>query len=257
MALELAALPEPGQLELASARVDKLLQRLDHRERLLVQQMRRNSFLALALLGLPGLAVAIAVSIPDAGIGWPIAAGLFLTLVSTGFVNARNSAREIEAAIQQTDHELNLLSIQPSGSERAGLLYLKQQFELKRYYDEALRQSRKLSYVGAGCCLGGVTASGVTLALLLASNHGSSAAGVALAAVVGAGAILAYVVAAIFLQMHLSTVRALAEFQGRLVDTNHLHFRNMLLARIDDGHAQSVASFTAVMTRAGTSEPRS
>lgn len=206
-----------------------------------------------------GLALAITVSILDAGILWPIVAGLFLTLVSTGFVNARNSASELEAEVQRTDCELNLLSTYPSGSQRAELLYLKHQFEAKRFYDEVLRQSRMLSYIGAGCVLGGVTASSVTLALLLGSKHGSSAAGVAVAAVVGVGAILAYVIAAIFLQMHFGTIRALAGFQGRLVDTNHLHFSNLLLARIDDasGHAEAPASFAAVMTRTGTSEPRS
>jgi hypothetical protein len=211
------------------ARVEKLLERLDRQERLLVQNLLRNLFLGL-LLFLPGLGTAVTLSVDGAHVKGPIAAGIFEVLAAVGFVFSRNRARELESAVQQSDYELNLLTPLLSPEHRAERLYLKQQFELKRYYDEALRQSTALSYVGAVCVAAGFVVVGATLALLVsAEGHQSSTA---VAIVGGVGGILANFVAVVFLQMHSGTIRALTEFQSRLVGTNHLHFANLLVARI-------------------------
>jgi len=164
----------------------------------------------------------------------------------------------------------NLLSAYSSGTQRAELLYLKQQFELKRDYGEALRQSRKLAYIGSAGVLGGFTANVVTLALLIDWKHGSSVASVAVTVAVGVGAIIAYLAGSLFLCMHTGATRALTECRCRLVDTNHLHFSKLWLPALDGvapRHAEAPASFIAGMrwasaraaplTRTRTTEPRS
>lgn len=241
---ESVSLPSATESHLASARVEKLLERVDRQERLIVQQLLRNVFLAF-ILGLPVFGVVVTLAIEDAAIPGSIATGLLVMLAAIGFIFARNRARELESAVQQTDYELNLLSPHPKIDQRAELLYLKQQFELKRYYDEALRQSTTLSYIGAACVLGGFVVIGVTFALL---NDPDAKDSTALAIVGGVGGFLANFVAVVFLKMHSETIRALTKFQSRLVDTNHLHFANLLLSRIDSEgvsarHAEALTAF--------------
>ena len=255
---ELKALPGGEHLNIASARVEKLLERVDRQERLLVQHLLRNVFLAM-ILGVPVFGVAVAASVNASLVGPSIATALFELLAAIGFVFARNRARELESEVQQTDYELNLLSKYPTGEQRAELLYLKQQFELKRYYDEALRQSTTLSYIGAACVVGGFVVIGVTFALLLSGSSDDDSR-VVIAVIGGVGGVLANFVAVVFLRMHSGTIRALTEFQGRLVETNHLHFANLLLARIDavrPRHASALAKFAKVMASNGNPSSRS
>ena len=226
----------PDEQQWAISRVEKLLERLDRQERLLVQNLLRNVFLSLVLV-IPALGTAITLSIQHAHVKGPIAAVLFELLAIVGFLLARNRARELENAAQQADYELNLMTPWLGVEQRAERLYLKQQFELKRYYDEALRQSTSLSYIGAGCILGGFVVIGVTLGLVASGKSGST---VAIAVIGGVGGILANFVAVVFLQMHSSTIRALSSFQDRFVVTNHLHFANLLVARIGSDHVEEM-----------------
>lgn len=247
------ALPGGQHLNIANTRVEKLLERVDRQERLLVQHLLRNVFLAM-ILGVPVFGVAMAASVNGSLVKPSIGTVLLVLLAAIGFVFARNRARELESEVQQTDYELNLLSRYPTGEQRAELLYLKQQFELKRYYDEALRQSTTLSYIGAACVAGGFVVIGVTFALLLSqSSHEDGS--VVIAVIGGVGGVLANFVAVVFLRMHSGTIRALTEFQERLVETNHLHFGNLLVARIDavrPPHARALAKFAKAMASTGT-----
>jgi hypothetical protein len=217
-----------GGVNLAISRVEKLLERLDRQERLLTQTLLRNIFLAL-VLGVPLLGLAVTLSVAHAGIKGLSAAALFEILSLVAFIVARNRARQLESTVQQADYELSLLAPSLTTEQRAERLYLKQQFELKRYYDEALRQSSSLSYIGAGCVLGGFVIVGVTFALL---GRASTNAQVEVAIVGGVGGILANFVAVVFLQMHSGTVRALTSFQNKLVATNHMHLANLLVSRV-------------------------
>jgi len=231
--------------KLAIARVEKLLERLDRQERLLVQNVLRNAFF-LVLLTLPVVGTALWLANPRAVLKTAIVIGMFETLTMISFVFARNRARQLEGAVQQADYELNLLMPDLAAKEHAERLYLKQQFELKRYYDEALRQSSSLSYIGAACVAGGFIIVGVTFGVV--SGAGTPDKAVPPALVGGIGGVLANFVAVVFLHMHSGTIRALTAFHDRLVATNHMHLAHLMVSRVgeDEVHPAQSAALTAL-----------
>lgn len=205
---------------------------------------------ASAAIGAADLAAGVAADAanPDAHLWvWgAIVCVVFELIAVVAYVVTRNRIRQLEAEIQQTDYELNLLTQHGSDQQRAERLYLKQQFELKRYNDEALRQSSTLSYIGGACIVAGFVVIGVTLGLLFSRDDVPK---VEIAIVGAIGGVLANFVAAIFLGMHSGTIKAMTSFHTRLVGVNHVHIANLLVSRIGDGTYRGSKHSTAASHR--------
>ncbi|PGH86684.1 hypothetical protein CN900_24545 [Bacillus anthracis] len=137
--------------------------------------------------------------------------------------------------LQEIENELDLLSIAHSSlEERSEKLFKHHHFELKRYYDENLKQSSWIFVVGIACIIIGFAIICVTMYFLF-SNLSSELENKIIVASVGAiGAILSNFIAVIYLKMHSEAVKSLTEFHNRFVNTHHFYFSNFLLSKIQN-----------------------
>ncbi len=135
--------------------------------------------------------------------------------------------------LQEIENELDLLSISHSSlEERSEKLFKHHHLELKRYYDENLKQSSWIFVVGIVCILIGFAIIGITLYFLIANSSNELENKIIVASVGAIGAILSNFIAVIYLKMHSETVKALTEFHNRFVNTHHFYFSNFLLSKI-------------------------
>lgn len=138
---------------------------------------------------------------------------------------------ELEVEIRQTEDELDLLrSSEASLEQKAQKLFKLHQLELKKYYDQTLKQSKWIFLVGISCLLLGFGAIGGSLWLVRQSQNDK----MIVAILGGIGGILSNFIAVVYLKMHSETIKSLTEFHNRLVLTHYLHFGNFLLAKIDN-----------------------
>ncbi|MFZ7934903.1 TRADD-N-associated membrane domain-containing protein [Bacillus thuringiensis] len=136
---------------------------------------------------------------------------------------------------QEIENELNLLSISYSSlEERSETLFKHHHFELKRYYDENLKQSSWIFFVGIVCIVIGFAIIGITLYFLIANSSNELENKLIVASVGAIGAILSNFIAVIYLKMHSETVKSLTEFHNRFVNTQHFYFGNFLLSKIQN-----------------------
>jgi hypothetical protein len=142
---------------------------------------------------------------------------------------------EFDDDIREAGNELDLRRIETDqGEARAQKLFQSHAFEIKRYYDQALRQGRSIYYVGIVCIAMGFAVIGAAFALV-SSADSKDLSGQIIVGVLGAtGAILANFIAVVYLKMFSDTVGALTSFHQRLVITHHLHFGNFLTSKIKD-----------------------
>jgi hypothetical protein len=107
--------------------------------------------------------------------------------------------------------------------------------ELKRYYDQALKQRALVFSLGIFCILGGFVVVGITLYILANPLADAPLNEKLVVGALGAiGGILANFIAVIFLHMFRAIVTSMVDFHNRLVLTNHIYFGNLLLARVSD-----------------------
>jgi TRADD-N domain-containing protein len=121
---------------------------------------------------------------------------------------------------------------------RAQKLFQLHSVELKRYYDQTLRQGSFIFWVGVACIALGF---GIIIAgfIYLAMNDATQVPQkIVIAIVTGIGGILANFIAVIYLRMFSTTVSSVAAFHQRLVGTHHLHFGNFLISKIGDRSAE-------------------
>ncbi|MGY2612944.1 TRADD-N-associated membrane domain-containing protein [Bacillus pretiosus] len=137
--------------------------------------------------------------------------------------------------LQEIENELDLLSISHSSlEERSEKLFKHHHLELKRYYDENLKQSSWIFVVGIVCIVIGFAIIGVTLYFLIASRSNELENKIIVASVGAIGAILSNFIAVIYLKMHSEAVKSLTEFHNRFVNTHHFYFSNFLLSKIQN-----------------------
>jgi hypothetical protein len=150
-------------------------------------------------------------------------------------VALRQRIREVGDEILEIDNEIDLLRITDDSPERrAHKLFQLHAIELKRYYDQTLHQGSYIFWVGLLCILLGFGVVGATV-LMLRSQESAELSQQIVIAVLGAiGGILANFIAIIYLRMYTETVRSMAAFHSKLVGTHHLHFGNLLVAKISD-----------------------
>jgi cobalamin biosynthesis protein CobD/CbiB len=146
------------------------------------------------------------------------------------------SPSQLDAEIQSISNEIDLLQTpEISIAVRAERLFRYHQFELKRYYDQALHHSTWIFLVGVLCIVAGFVFISLTAYFLIKISPANSVAEQIILASLGAGGgILANFVGVIYLRMFSETIKSLTEFHNRLVITHRLHFGNFLAAKIDD-----------------------
>ncbi|MED3089250.1 TRADD-N-associated membrane domain-containing protein [Bacillus toyonensis] len=135
----------------------------------------------------------------------------------------------------ELENELDLLAISDSSlEERSEKLFKHHHLELKRYYDENLKQSSWIFLVGIACIVVGFAIIGITLYFLIANLSNELENKIIVASVGAVGAILSNFIAVIYLKMHSEAVKALTEFHNRFVNTHHFYFSNFLLSKIQN-----------------------
>jgi len=136
----------------------------------------------------------------------------------------------IDARIDQIKDEIDLQSVGTKSSEmRAEKQFKLHQKELKRYYDQSLKQGSWIFYIGIANLFAGLIIIGVTLYLV--SNSDDK---LIVGAVGGVSGVLTNFIAVIFLRMYSGTIKSLSDFHNRLVFSNHLHYSNLLVSKIFD-----------------------
>ncbi|PGA99653.1 hypothetical protein COL93_20280 [Bacillus toyonensis] len=147
----------------------------------------------------------------------------------------RKPSNECITELQEIENELDLLSISHvSLEERSEKLFKHHHLELKRYYDENLKQSSWIFVVGIACILIGFAIIGITLYFLIANSSNELENKIIVASVGAIGAILSNFIAVIYLKMHSEAVKSLTEFHNRFVNTHHFYFSNFLLSKIQN-----------------------
>lgn len=147
----------------------------------------------------------------------------------------RANGGDLKMELQEIENELDLLSLKhASNEERSEKLFKHHHLELKRYYDENLKQSSWLFIVGLICILIGFIIIGVTFYFLITNISNELENKLIIASVGAIGAILSNFIAVIYLKMHSETVNSLTQFHNRFVNTHHFHFANFLLSKIEN-----------------------
>lgn len=203
--------------------------------------LRREEIARRRLNAIPPIVIAIGV----AGVALALDRGLSvieLILIYAGIIAlalmgyyAKQSARfaELENDIREVGNEIDLRETE-SDLDRAQKLFQAHAFEIKRYYDQALRQGRSIYYVGIGCIALGFAVVGIAFALVSGVDSGDVSEQIIVGSLGAIGAILANFIAVVYLRMFSETVKALTSFHQRLVVTHHLHFGNLLASKIED-----------------------
>ena len=174
--------------------------------------------------------------------GGPIALWVYFQLFAfLGFAACRTQAQNLEAEIRTIDFENKIRDVERENEDQredgaastAINFFLKNEVELKRYYEQALRQSWLVFLLGVVCVLAGLGAvTGAGAAVLLKSDQESQQ--VVLGVLGAVGALLSGFVARVYLGLHRDTASSLAQFHNRFVLTHHLLFANVLVSEIDE-----------------------
>jgi hypothetical protein len=186
------------------------------------QLITRNLFTALLLMvAATGAALSFVEDVRPRGfVGLLVASIVLIAALQI----TRERARELEADRRQIDYESAVVA--SPIETKAETLFLKQQFEVKRYYDQALNQAAAVFAVGVMAMLiGAGVAAG---ALVVIANHGGGVA----AAVGAVGGLASNLVAAVYLRMHARALDTVREFHKRLVRHQSVHFGNLLANEI-------------------------
>ncbi|PFZ52778.1 hypothetical protein COL68_25455 [Bacillus wiedmannii] len=161
--------------------------------------------------------------------------GFFVYSITFAAFPILRVSSEYVIEIQEIENELDLLSISHSSlEERSEKLFKHHHFELKRYYDENLKQSSWIFVVGIACIIIGFVIIGVTMYFLISNLSNELENKIIVASVGAIGAILSNFIAVIYLKMHSEAVKALTEFHNRFVNTHHFYFSNFLLSKIQN-----------------------
>ncbi|HDR7527128.1 TPA: hypothetical protein QCX62_003723 [Bacillus paranthracis] len=166
---------------------------------------------------------------------------IIITMICVGMIMdlftrpLRSPSNEFITELQEVENELDLLSISHSSlEERSEKLFKHHHFELKRYYDENLKQSSWIFVVGIACILIGFAIIGITLYFLIVNSSNELENKIIVASVGAIGAILSNFIAVIYLKMHSEAVKSLTEFHNRFVNTHHFYFSNFLVSKIQN-----------------------
>jgi hypothetical protein len=166
-------------------------------------------------------------------------AGLFLAYGVWARTEANSLFKDIEAIRSQQDLDEML-----EGEElerRAMKLFQVHSQQLKRYYDQALRQRGFIFFTGIFCIAAGFSIIAMAFVLLKSATPASSLEKILVAALGAIGGILGNFIAVVYLRMFSETVKSIGTFHDRLVATHHLHFANFLVSKVADRTGRDAA----------------
>ncbi|HET6709810.1 TRADD-N-associated membrane domain-containing protein [Amycolatopsis sp.] len=166
-------------------------------------------------------------------------AGLFLASGVWMRTEANSLFKDIEAIRAQQDLDEML-----EGKElerRAMKLFQVHSQQLKRYYDQALRQRGFIFFTGIFCIAAGFSVIAMAFVLLKSATPASSLEKILVASLGAIGGILGNFIAVVYLRMFSKTVESIGTFHDRLVATHHLHFANFLVSKVTDGPGRDAA----------------
>ena len=149
-----------------------------------------------------------------------------------GFDRMRNL---VEATIEDLDFEIDLLRFPVAAVQiRAEKTLLQHNKQLRRYYALNLGENEKIFWVGIGCIVFGVLIICLTVYLVVFQVRTDKESKVIVAVLGAIGSILTNYIAATYLRMHAAAAANLAKFHGRLVETHHVMFSNLVASRIEN-----------------------
>jgi hypothetical protein len=265
---------EGAQLRLLEDRREKLSVRLKLSER-----RRRFCFVLAAVAFLVGFSVFASARmfggvcfpvhlfgqncVPDGRVPLLIGASVAIVLAGLG---ASIGTRGMRQEIVDLYNEEDLLRIGSQSHEQKAQKLLKiQQLQLKRFYDQTLRQSSLIFAVGVVAMALGFAIIIATL-FFVAQDIPATAAEppdrellgekVVIAVLGAAGGILTNFVGAMYIKMFSEIVQSVARSQSAIVTTSHLHLANLLAASIgDDTLRQKTLAELALALRPPTPNP--
>jgi hypothetical protein len=232
------AVPREVQKPQALTRAQELdarLGSLKHARR----RFERRAFLAFGLAALFVLFAApgVGFSMQNAAAGLLMAAyGLVFAIIG---LLMRVRLRSICQEIVDILNELDLLElVHDPREQRATKLLQVNQIDLKRYYEQALRQGSQIFYVGLVCILFGFGVIGIVIWLIQGDRLPELSDKIVVAALGAVSGVLANFIALIYLKMFSQTAESVSRFHGRLVERDRLNFANVLAAKIEAAEAR-------------------
>src|SRR5882724_1516305 len=212
--------------ELLNMKLDQLRERREKRSRI-------YKFYLMAGGTLLGLSPFIYFIFPQR-IGRQVALGAIAYGVMTLMVALASSPRELDEQLARVEDELELLAIKDTSREQRAQKLLKlHQSELKRYYDQTLRQTSVIFFAGLVCIVLGFVVVGGSLYIIWQTPTSGLQQKLILGGLGAIGGILSNFVAVMYLRMFTQTISSLTEFHHRLVSTHNLYFGNFLMSKIN------------------------
>ncbi len=128
--------------------------------------------------------------------------------------------------------------------------------QLRRYYEQALRQRGIIFAIGV-LCIGGGFGIIIAAGLLIWLGDAELSEQIVVAALGAVGGILGNFVAVMYLNMFKETIKSIGAFHDRLVFTNHLHFANVLAAKVtaDSARDDVLVQMALAMAARDADEP--
>jgi hypothetical protein len=161
-----------------------------------------------------------------------------LMLLGAG-VAMRQRVRLYSEQITDLSNELDLLDLADDKREfRATKLLQVNQVDLRRYYDQTLRQGNQIFYVGLLCILIGFTVVGAAFWLVQGDELKDLSDKIVVATLGAVSGILANFIAVIYLKMFTKTIESVGTFHERLALRDRLNFGNILAAKIGSDTAR-------------------
>lgn len=165
--------------------------------------------------------------------------GISFFIISFFLLNVRffDELKYFDSKISEIENEIELNDINATNFEkRAEKLFRSHQIELAQYYNEILRQSKKIFNWGISCLFLGMSLIVVSIILIVFKRKLNLQIedSKLITFLSSLGGIFANVVGGFYMNMYNKTIKSLDSFHKRFVNTHHLHFGNLLLSKIED-----------------------
>jgi len=173
--------------------------------------------------------------------------------------NYTTRLKTLRGELSDIENQLDLIRIPDQSQEQKAQKLLQiQQFELKKYYDQTLRQSNGIFWVGVITMILGFLV--IAWSMYFVSRHfgtgpegGQKWSGESvIVAVLGAiGGILTNFIGVMYIKMFSEIVQAVTKSHASLVITSHLHLANVLVANIrtDELREKTLAELVMAVTQ--------
>jgi hypothetical protein len=160
-------------------------------------------------------------------------AAVALVILVVAWQVTRLRLRDLEASTRQLSYEAAV--VESDDDHKAETLFLKNQFDLQRYYDQTLRHGDLIFYLGLVSLLASL---GMVLIafFLIREKSTETSVDIAIAGLAAVGSLFANTFVLLYRPMHRSAMNAIIDFHERLVFDHHLQFAHLLVSA-DPAHA--------------------